>query len=237
LPAEFPLPGGPLPGGEHDSDWAPLELAGRHPGWPVRLGPLVVPAGTVALRPPRLFDGSAWSRIRLRDRVYLENWEPTAPGRWEERNAAVAWPGQWWSLRALARRGQTLPFVITVDGELAGQITVGNVVRGSLCSAWIGYWVAEDLGGGGVATAAVAMLTDHCLFAAGLHRMEATVRPENAASLRVLDKLGFRKEGLLRRYLDVAGGWRDHVGLAVTVEDVPSGLVHRLIADGRARFP
>jgi ribosomal-protein-alanine N-acetyltransferase len=222
---------------DHDAGWTHLETASRHPGWPVKLGPLVVPAGTVALRPPRLFDGASWSRIRLRDRAYLENWEPTAPGRWEERNAAVAWPGQWWSLRSLARRGHTLPFVITVDGEFAGQITIGNVVRGSLCSAWIGYWVAADLGRGGVATAAVAMLTDHCLFAAGLHRVEATVRPENAASLRVLDKLGFRQEGLLRHYLDVAGAWRDHVLLAVTVDDAPSGLVHKLVADGRARFP
>ena len=87
-----------------------------------------------------------------------------------------------------------------------------------------------------MATAAVAMLTDHCLFAAGLHRIEATVRPENTASLRVLNKLGFREEGLLHHYLDVAGAWRDHVLLALIVDDAPGGLVHKLVADGRARF-
>jgi [ribosomal protein S5]-alanine N-acetyltransferase len=210
---------------------------GRHPGWPARLGPLQVPGGLVAVRAPRLFDGSAWSKIRLRDREHLERWEPTAPGSWDDRNATLAWPGQWSSLRALARRGMTLPFVITVDGQLAGQVTVGNVIRGSLCSAWIGYWVASHVIGGGVAPAAVALVVDHCFTLAGLHRIEATVRPENTASLRVLEKLGFRQEGLFRRYLDVAGAWRDHLAFGLTTEDVPDGLVYRLLADGRATIP
>ena len=131
----------------------------------------------------------------------------------------------------------SLPFVITVDGELAGQVTVGNVIRGSLCSAWIGYWVGTHVAGGGVATAAVALVVDHTFASAGLHRLEATVRPENTASLRVLGKLGFREEGLFRRYLDVAGSWRDHLCFALTTEDVPNGLVTRLIAEGRVQHP
>jgi len=226
-----------LSAGAYGPGWPSGEPAGRHPGWPAKLGPIVVGAGAVELRPPRLSDASAWSRIRLRDRRHLENWEPTTPGRWEDRNAVLSWPSQWWALRSLARHGQSLPFVITVDGELAGQITVGNVVRGSLCSAWIGYWVAGHLVRGGVATAAVALLVDHCFSSAGLHRLEATVRPENLPSLRVLGKLGFREEGLFRRYLDVAGAWRDHRCFAMTVEDAPGGLVTRLIGQGRARFP
>ena len=131
----------------------------------------------------------------------------------------------------------TLPFVITVDDQLAGQVTVGNVIRGSLCSAWVGYWVASHLVGGGVAPAAVALVVDHCFTLAGLHRIEATVRPENTASLRVLEKLAFREEGLFKRYLDVAGDWRDHLCLAITTEDIPGGLVHRLVSDGRATIP
>ncbi|AHH94124.1 GNAT family protein [Kutzneria viridogrisea] len=209
---------------------------GRHPGWPVRLGPLRVAAGVVRLRPPRLRDASAWSQLRLRDRDHLENWEPSAPGTWAERNGLLSWPAQWSTLRALARRGQTLPFVITVDDQLAGQITVGNVLRGSLRSAWVGYWVASHLVGGGVATAAVALVADHCFGAAGLHRLEATVRPENGASLRVLTKSGFREEGLFQRYLDVAGDWRDHICFALTAEEATDGLVGRLVAGGRARL-
>jgi len=207
---------------------------GRHPGWPERLGPLRVAAGVVEVRKPKLLDATAWSRVRRRDQVHLESWEPTAPGTWDNNNAALAWPGQWSTLRALARRGMSLPFVITVDGQLAGQVTVGNVVRGSLCSAWIGYWVGTHATSGGVATAAVAMVTDHCFAAAGLHRLEATVRPENTASIRVLRKAGFREEGLFRRYLDVAGGWRDHLCFALTTEDVPNGLVAGLVQAGRA---
>jgi ribosomal-protein-alanine N-acetyltransferase len=195
-----------------------------------------VAAGLVELRRPRLADATTWSRIRLADRYHLESWEPTAPGTWEERNGPLSWPTHWSTLRALARRGMSLPFVILVDGRFAGQITVGNVVRGSLCSAWVGYWVTSRLTGGGAATAAVAMVVDHCFTAAGLHRLEATVRPENAPSLRVLEKLGFRREGVFERYLDVAGGWRDHFCFALTTEDVPNGLVSRLLASGRAHI-
>jgi [ribosomal protein S5]-alanine N-acetyltransferase len=216
----------------------PTDGAGsRHPGWPARLGPLNVPAGTVERRPPRLFDGGAWSRIRLRDRAHLENWEPTSPGGWAERNAMLAWPGHWSSLRAMGRRGTALPFMVLVDGALAGQVTVGNVVRGSLRSAWIGYWVGSHCVRGGVATGAVALVVDHCFARAGLHRLDATVRPENTPSLRVLAKLGFREEGLFRRYLDVAGAWRDHLCFALTAEETGMGLVARLVERGQAQLP
>ncbi|RZQ63410.1 GNAT family N-acetyltransferase [Amycolatopsis suaedae] len=206
----------------------------RHPGWPVRLGPLTVPAGTVTLRPVRLRDAREWSRTRLADRGYLEQWEPSAAGSWEERNAVLAWPSQWAALRSLGRRGQCLPFTILLNGTFAGQLTIGNVIRASLRSAWVGYWVPSALAGGGIATAAVALAVDHSLGEAGLHRIEATVRPENTASVRVLTKAGFRREGLFERYLDVAGGWRDHLCFAITAEETGPGLVARLVASGKA---
>jgi ribosomal-protein-alanine N-acetyltransferase len=87
-----------------------------------------------------------------------------------------------------------------------------------------------------VGTAAVALAVDHCFAAAGLHRLEATVRPENQPSLRVLEKLGFRQEGVFLRYLDVAGAWRDHLCFALTTEDIPNGLVARLLASGGAHI-
>jgi len=186
------------------------------------------------IRPIRLRDAGDWSRIRLRDQAHLEKWEPTSPGPWSDRNGFWSWPPQWMALRSLARRGQCLPFTIVVDGEFAGQITIGNVIRASLRSAWVGYWVSSAVVGGGVATAAVALTVDHAFGAAGLHRVEATVRPENAASVRVLTKAGFRQEGLFRRYLDVAGDWRDHLCFAVTAEETDQGLVNRLAAAGRA---
>lgn len=202
----------------------------------MKLGPLQVAAGTVALRPIRLRDAGEWSKARLHDRAPLEKWEPSAPGSWVDRNAFLSWPSQWAALRSLARRGQCLPFAITVDGVFAGQITVGNVIRASLRSAWVGYWVSSKIVRGGVATAAVALVADHVFTVGGLHRLEATVRPENTPSLRVLAKAGFREEGLFRRYLDVAGGWRDHLCFAITSEEIGDGLVPRLVASGRADY-
>ncbi|MGH3798049.1 MAG: GNAT family N-acetyltransferase [Pseudonocardiaceae bacterium] len=212
-----------------------LGSEGRHPGWPARLGPVRVAAGQVGLGPVRLRDGKAWSRLRLRDEAYLRDWEPEAAGTWAERYTPMAWPMQCAGLRVVARRGQALPYTITLDGWLAGQLTVGNIVRGALRSAWVGYWVDSAVAGHGVATGAVALAVDHAFGLVGLHRIEATVRPENGASLRVLTKLGFREEGLLVRYLEVDGAWRDHRLLAVTREEVGSGLVARLIREGRAR--
>lgn len=210
---------------------------GRHPGWPVRLGPVRVAAGQVELRPVRLRDGSAWSRLRLRDEAYLRPWEPEGEGSWADRFTTMVWPVLCTGLRATARRGQALPFTITLDGLLVGQLTLGNVVRGALRSAWVGYWVESHVAGGGVCTGAVALATDHAFGPVGLHRVEATVRPENAASLRVLGKLGFRDEGLLRRYLEVDGVWRDHQLLALTADEIGAGLVSRLIEAGHARLP
>ncbi|GAA5043429.1 GNAT family N-acetyltransferase [Nocardia callitridis] len=206
----------------------------QHPGWPARLGPVRVAAGAVSLRPVRLRDASAWSRIRLRDRDHLEPWEPTGRGSWEARNHASNWPSLWSSLKAEGRKGVMIPMVIEVNGEFGGQLTVGNIVRGALRSAWIGYWVSKELGGAGVATAALALGVDHCFGPVGLHRVEATVRPENLASQAVLRNVGFREEGMLRRYLDVDGAWRDHLLVGITVDEVAGTVLDRLIREGRA---
>ena len=216
----------------------PERPVGRHPGWPAALGPLRVPGGLVALRPVRLRDGKAWSAIRIRDERHLAPWEPTMVGTWLQRNAPAEWPGRWLSLRAAGRRGTALPFGITLDGRLVGHVMVGNVVREPLLSAYIGYWLDSRVTNKGVTTAAVALAVDQCLGPVGLHRLEATVRPENGASLRVLAKLGFREEGLFRRYLDVDGEWRDHLCFAFTTEDLPiGGVAARLVTEGGAQRP
>ena len=139
-------------------------------------------------------------------------------------------------LRGEARRGRMLPYIIEVDGRFSGQLTIGNVTHGALRSAWIGYWVSRQVIGGGVATGALALGLDHCFSAVKLHRVEATVRPENGASRAVLDKVGFREEGLLRRYLDVDGAWRDHLLVAMTVEETEGSVAARLVRQGRARW-
>ena len=206
----------------------------QHPGWPAVLGPLRVAAGVIRLRPVRMRDGAQWSRIRLTDRGHLEPWEPSGEGDWQARHTPAAWPPVCSTLRSEARRGRMLPFAIELDGRFCGQLTVGNVTHGALRSAWIGYWVCSSATGGGVATGALALGLDHCFGPVRLHRVEATVRPENAVSRAVLAKVNFREEGLLRRYLDVDGAWRDHLLVALTVEEVPGSVVSGLVRAGRA---
>lgn len=207
-----------------------------HPGWPLPVGPLRVAAGLVQLRPVRLRDAAQWSRVRLADRAHLEPWEPSTGMEWEARHALSSWPAVCSSLRAEARKGRMLPYVIELDGHYAGQLTIGNVTHGALRSAWIGYWVASAVTGGGVATAALALGLDHCFGPVMLHRVEATVRPENAASRAVLTRVGFREEGLLRRYLEVDGGWRDHLLVAITVEELSGSAAATLVQTGRATW-
>jgi ribosomal-protein-alanine N-acetyltransferase len=95
--------------------------------------------------------------------------------------------------------------------------------------------VASAVTGGGVATGALALGLDHCFGPVMLHRVEATVRPENAASRRVLAKVGFREEGLLKRYLDVDGAWRDHLLVAVTAEEIEGSAAAQLVRRGLAQ--
>lgn len=186
----------------------------NHPGWPAQLT-----AGAVGLRPPRLRDGKSWSEARLRNEMWLLKWEPTSPHSWVERNSLSAWPPLLSALRKAGRAGTMLPFVITYGGRLVGQMNVSNVVHGVLRSCTVGYWVDKDVAGRGIAPTALAMVIDHCFAAAGLHRVEVDIRPENAASLRVVEKLGLRREGYYERFLDIDGGWRDHVSFAITTEE------------------
>ncbi|GMA86300.1 hypothetical protein GCM10025868_15500 [Angustibacter aerolatus] len=90
---------------------------------------------------------------------------------------------------------------------------------GSLRSGHIGYWIGHEFAGRGITPLAVALATDHCLRVVGLHRVEINIRPENAPSLRVVEKLGFRDEGLRERYLHIDGAWRDHRTFALTAEE------------------
>jgi [ribosomal protein S5]-alanine N-acetyltransferase len=130
-------------------------------------------------------------------------------------------------LRAQARRGRTLPLVVTVGDAFAGQVTVSNITGGSARFASIGYWIDHRYAGRGYMPLAVAMTADHCWHTLGLHRVEVSIRPENTASLRVVQKLGFDEVGYARRFLHIDGDWRDHRLFALNAEDVPGGLVAR----------
>jgi ribosomal-protein-alanine N-acetyltransferase len=202
-----------------------------HPGWPARLT-----AGAVELRAPRLRDGKKWSEVRLRNESWLFKWEPTSSHGWYDRNAVGAWPALLSALRKAGRAGTMLPFVITYGGTLVGQMNVSNVVHGALRSCTVGYWVDKDVAGRGITPTALALVIDHCFDTVGLHRVEVDIRPENEASLRVVEKLGLRREGFFERYLDIDGAWRDHIAFAVTVEELQGGtMLSRLPARPASR--
>lgn len=200
-------------------------MSSRHPGWPARLG-----HGPIGLRPLRLRDGRRWSELRLRNEAWLAPWEPSAYEPWSARHSTAAYPTLLSRLRRLAQLGWALPWGVTCDGRLVGQLSVVNIVRGASMSGQVGYWVDEAHAGRGVITTALALAADHCFGPVGLHRLQVDIRPENAASRRVVAKLGFREEAFFLRYLDIAGAWCDHIGYALTVEDCPRGLVGRLDA-------
>nr|WP_196791126.1 GNAT family protein [Motilibacter aurantiacus] len=172
----------------------------------------------------RLRDATTWREVRRRNVDWLTPWEATPP---DPTRPPVSFQATVRFLRKEARAGRALPFVVTYEGRLVGQVTVGGITRGSLCSAHIGYWVDAAVAGRGVIPTAVALVTDHCFGPVGLHRIEVNIRPENAASLRVVEKLGFRDEGLRERLLHIDGDWRDHRSFALTAEEVPEGVLAR----------
>jgi len=185
--------------------------------------------GPVSIRLVKPRDARVLQNELLSNRSWLRPWEATSP------DGPVSF-----DMRAGVRRllqqyrdGTGVPFVMEYAGEVAGQLNVWGIARGSLSSATIGYWVSERFAGRNITPTSVAMATDMCFTELRLHRMEICIRPENHASLRVVEKLGFRYEGLRRRFIHINGDWRDHYAFALVRDEVPEGVLARWLA-GRA---
>jgi ribosomal-protein-alanine N-acetyltransferase len=196
-------------------------------GWPATLCEPGLLNKPVALRPCRVRDARTWSEIRIRNAPWLRPWEPTNPETPHYRYSVTSYLATVAAMRHKALLGQALPWVITFGDEVAGQLTVESIVWGSMRSGEIGYWIDERFAGLGITPTAVAMAVDHSFHAVGLHRLVASIQPENAASRRVMEKLGFREEGLHVREAQVGAAWRDHLCYALTVEDVADSLMTR----------
>ena len=203
-------------------------------GWPATITEPSLLSWPVTLRPLTARDAKPWREARVRNAEWLRPWEPTNPETPLYQTSLGPYIAMVRTMRKEARHGVTMPWVVLVDGRFAGQVTVGNIVWGSARTASVGYWVDELYAGRGVIPTALAMAIDHCFMVVGLHRIEATIRPENRASRRVVEKLGFHEEGIRRRSLHVDGAWRDHVCYAITAEDAASGLLPRWRSTVRA---
>lgn len=189
--------------------------------WPVTLR-----HGPIILRPLRLRDEGDWHAVRARNQAWTRPWDSTPPP--EADGPGITFAQMVAAHRADGRAGRALPWGIfwTEPDEaprLAGQMTISGIAYGSARWAMAGYWVDSELAGRGIAPTALALATDHCFGVLRLHRMEVAIRPENAKSLRVVEKLGFRREGLRPAFMHVDGAWRDHVVFVLHADEVGPG--------------
>lgn len=185
--------------------------------WPVRLRGRTPTGVDLVLRPLTVPDAAAFQALRRANAEWLEPWDatspdPDAPSRTFEDLVA--------QYDEDASAGRALPLVVETGGQVVGQVNVGTVVLGSFRSCHVGYWVGRSMAGRMIVPTAVALVGDHLFGRVGLHRMEINIRPENTASLAVVEKLGFREEGVRPHYLHIDGDWRTHLSFALTTEDL-----------------
>jgi len=173
----------------------------------------VVPAiegGGVVLRTPHSDDYGAWAELRTASREFLAPWEPAWAADELSRNAFRR------RLRRYSRdlrEDSAYPFFLfrAADSVLIGGLTLSNVRRGVAQTASLGYWMGRPYAGQGHMSAAVAALVPFAFEHLRLHRVEAACVPTNQASIRVLEKCGFEREGYARDYLCINGVWADHL--------------------------
>ena len=162
----------------------------------------------VRLRPAVLDDAEALAALARSQREHLAPWEPERPARWFTEAGQREALEQAEHDRAADR---SYAFLITdAAGSIFGRLTLASVVRGAGQFCSIGYWVALEATGRGVAAAAVGQALQIAFGELGLHRVQAEILPHNHASRRVLEHHGFQRYGLAPQYLRIAGRWQDH---------------------------
>jgi len=161
------------------------------------------------LKVPTTADYQQWADLRRESRAFLEPWEP----RWtEDELDRSAWRQRLGRYREDLAQGSAVAFFIfdRTTSRLLGGITLGNIRHGVAQTGHIGYWMGERFAGRGYMLEAVRLVADYAFTKLQLHRIEAACIPGNERSVRVLEKAGFQREGLLRAYLRINGIWQDH---------------------------
>ncbi|HAO39364.1 MAG TPA: N-acetyltransferase [Afipia sp.] len=186
---------------------------------PTTTAPALAPRGHgLLLRAPQMPDYVQWSELREMSRLFLTPWEPI-------------WPSDDLTRSGFRRRlrrytediaeDRAYPFLVfrEHDGVLVGGVTLANVRRGIVQAGTLGYWVGQPYAGKGYMTGALRVLLPTLFGELNLHRIEAACIPTNQSSIRVLEKCGFAREGLARRYLCINGVWQDHYLYGLLDED------------------
>lgn len=175
----------------------------------------------LVLRPPRTSDVAEIRRVLRANHEHLKPWNP-APPPGEDPTSITAVSKSILRQRRDWKSGGGFVFMAALREDTAkiiGKIALSGIMRGALWGAYLGYWVTADRQGKGLATEAIAGVLDFAFGPLGLHRVQAAIMPRNERSLRVIEKLGFRREGYAVRYLQIAGKWEDHILFARTREE------------------
>ena len=191
----------------------------------------VIPGRTVYLRSPTMNDYPAWSALRAESRAFLTPWEPI----WSPDDLTRG------SFKRRVRRymkdaredlGYAFLLFRAADHVLLGGLSLAYVRRGVAQACSLGYWMGEAFAGQGYMTEGVRTVLPFAFANLRLHRVEAACLPNNAASIRLLEKAGFRREGYARRYLCINGAWRDHLLFARLAEDAESSAERPDLSSG-----
>ncbi|MFV0292795.1 MAG: GNAT family N-acetyltransferase [Paracoccus sp. (in: a-proteobacteria)] len=175
-----------------------------------RRRPICLETERMVLRLPQHSDFNAWKTLREESSEFLTPWEPTWSADHLSRKAFAN--RVYWAIRA-SRSGSSVPFFLerNVDGVLLGAITLDNIRRGPAQMATIGYWIGAVHARQGYMAEAIDTVVRHAFISLDLSRIEAACLPDNAASRGVLERSGFKYEGVAQSYLQINGRWRTHV--------------------------
>lgn len=171
----------------------------------------------ITLKKLELSDAPALLALRLRNRAFFQPFEPIRPDSFltlegQEKDIAAG------NHAADHDQGYTFGIFLTETDELIGRVALTGVARGPFQNANLGYFMDQAHNGRGYMTEAVQLVTRFAFGQAGLHRIQAGVMPRNVGSIRVLEKAGFRREGLALNYLKINGVWEDHALFAITAD-------------------
>ncbi len=171
-------------------------------------------ARRVSIRPPCAADERELSRLREASWDFLAPWESAPP---------PAPFGEEWFATYIesAARDDTERLLIcrADDGAIVGGANISAIVRGAFHCGFLGYWIGGPFARQGLMSEALPLVLDHAFGALSLHRVEANVRPENTASIALVRRSGFRREGFSPKYLRISGEWRDHERWALLAEE------------------
>lgn len=181
-------------------------------------GPSIKGRG-VYLRMPVMGDYAVWSSLREKSRDFLTPWEPIWP---EDDLTRVAFRRRIRRYQQEVQDDQGYAFFMfrEEDDRLLGGLALSNMRRGVAQACTLGYWMGEAHAGQGYMSAGVRALIPFVFDTLRLHRLEAACMPTNQASIRILERAGFKREGYARKYLSIAGRWEDHLFYAILDQDL-----------------